>query len=70
MLSKKKVKFNLMPEIILESPDEREYLHFMRISDFDQRKADKLRMEKMLTPILDSEFRNKMYKKIQNYNSR
>lgn len=67
MISKKHVKINPKPEIIMESPDESEHLQAMRISDFYQRKADKARIEKLLAPIFAPEFRDKIFKKYQNF---
>lgn len=57
----KKVHFNNTPSIIFEPLDISYYLQLSRISNFNQKRADKDRMEKLLTPILTTEHRCKMY---------
>jgi hypothetical protein len=57
----KKVTFNDTLHIIFE-PVEKSYdLHRSRISDYRQRQVDHSRMEKLLTPILSKEHRDKIY---------
>ena len=51
--------------IILEDPEEAKDLRDSRISDLAQRHADKERMEKLLTPVFQSEHRKSMRDRIQ-----
>ena len=51
--------------IILEDPEEAKDLRDSRISDIAQRHADKERMEKLLTPVFQSEHRKSMWDQIQ-----
>ena len=39
-------------------------LHLARKSDYAQRQADQARMERLLSPILDTEHRKKVYEKL------
>jgi hypothetical protein len=61
---KKRVYFNLTPTIIYEPLDLVDELKQYRRNNEIQRKADKERIERILSPILSSEHRNKIYVKI------
>ena len=65
--TKKSVRFNEIVTIIYEPDSLREDLKLARISDFFQRKADNERMkrnyERILSPILSIEHRNKIMNK-------
>jgi hypothetical protein len=54
---KKKVQFKLINEIFNESDSLSEFLHEARINNFLQHKADKMRIERLLSPILTKEYR-------------
>ena len=58
------VKFEEKIDIILEPEDLTKDLHLARKSDYIQRQADKARMERLLTPILDKTHRRDIYEKI------
>ncbi len=62
--TKKKVYFNLTPTIIYEPLDLVDELKQYRRNNEIQRKADKERIERILSPILSSEHRNKIYVKM------
>ena len=50
---------------ILEEPEDLAVdLYLARKSDFAQRQADKARMERLLSPILNTEHRKNIYEKI------
>jgi hypothetical protein len=55
--NKKKIHFKLIDEIFYESDYLSKFLHEARINNFLQHKADKMRMEKLLSPILTKEHR-------------
>jgi hypothetical protein len=61
---KKRVYFNLTPTIIYEPLDLVDELKQYRRNNEIQRKADKERIERILSPILSSEHRNKIYVKM------
>lgn len=61
---KKKVYFNLTPTIIYELLDVVDELKQYRRNNEIQRKADKERIERILSPILSSEHRYKIYVKM------
>ena len=63
----KKVRFITAPFIIFEPFDMSYDLHLSRINNLNQKRADKLRMEKLLAPILSMEHRYKMYALINKY---
>ena len=56
--------FNLTPTIIYEPLDLVDELKQYRRNNEIQRKADKERIERILSPILSSEHRNKIYVKM------
>ena len=58
------VSFSDNPVIILEPESLAEELQEARKSDFKQRQADKERMERLLAPILTTQHRNNIYRKI------
>ena len=58
------VKFSEDINIILEPDNLAEDLHLARKSDYAQRQADKARMERLLTPILNTKHRRDIYEKI------
>jgi hypothetical protein len=58
--SKKHVQFNLIPTVITEPDGLCELLHKARVSNHLQQKADKLRLERLLVPILTTEHRTKI----------
>ena len=62
--TKKKVYFNLTPTIIYEPLDLVDELKQYRRNNEIQRKADKERIERILSPILSSEHRYKIYVKM------
>lgn len=59
------VRFNLDVSVILEPEDQVEDLRLARISDFNQRQADRERMERLLTPILTTQHRNTVWQRQQ-----
>jgi hypothetical protein len=61
MMTSKKVSFNNTPCIIYEPLEISYDLHLTRINNYNQRRADQHRMEKLLAPILSIEHRSKMY---------
>ncbi len=61
---KKKVYFNLTPTIIYEPLDVVDELKQYRRNNELQRRADKERIERNLSPILSSEHRYKIYVKM------
>lgn len=61
--NKKKVTFNLCPNVIYEPPDVSCCLHQSRISDYHSKILDKMRMETLLTPILCPAHRAFVFKK-------
>ena len=61
---KKRVYFNLTPTIIYEPLDLVDELKQYRRNNEIQRKADKERIERILSPILSSEHGNKIYVKM------
>jgi hypothetical protein len=61
---KKKVYFNLTPTIIYEPLDVVDELKQYRRNNEIQKKADKERMERILSPILSLEHRYKIYVKM------
>lgn len=63
-IEKKHVIFNLVPNVIYDSDDLTKELNEYRKSNIFQKKADALRMEKMLSPILSVEHRLKIWNKI------
>ena len=60
----KSVKFSKNVNVIMEPKNLAEKLWLARTSDFTQRQADKARMERLLTPILSTTHRGKIYQKI------
>ena len=60
----KTVSFNNYPIIIHEPYNLAKDLRDARRSDLNQRHADKYRMEKLLTPVFEVNFRKKMYTKL------
>ena len=44
-----------------------EDLHLMRMSDFNMRRADRERMERLLSPLLTHSHREKIYRKIYGF---
>ena len=53
--------------LVYEEPSELSYfLHQSRISDWNQRQLNKIRMEHLLNPILTIQHRLNMFKKIAN----
>ena len=63
-MKSKFVKFSENIEIILEPENIAEDLQLARTSDLLQRQADKARMERLLTPILNTTHRGKIYQKM------
>ena len=61
---KKRVYFNLTPTIIYDPVDMADELKQYRRNNEIQKKADKARIERILSPILSSEHRNKIYVKM------
>ena len=57
----KKVTFNNHPTIIYEPSHLVQDLREARKSNHLQRQADKCRMERLLAPVFETEFRKKMY---------
>ncbi len=62
----KHVHFNLIPNIIYENEDIAEDLRKCRQSDFMQRKADAIRFERLLSPILSLQHRTKVWNRLYN----
>jgi hypothetical protein len=62
----KHVHFNLIPNIIYENEDIAEDLRKSRQSDFMQRKADAIRFERLLSPILSLQHRTKIWNRLYN----
>jgi hypothetical protein len=62
----KYVHFNLTPTIIYEPNDLAQDLQQYRTNNFMQRKADAARFERLLSPILSSEHRTKIWQKLHN----
>ena len=60
MNNKKNVRFEDSIRAIEEPIELAEDLHIARISDWVERQLNKMRMEKLLTPILKSTHRNKI----------
>ena len=60
----KRVRFSENNTIIYESVNISKDLHESRKSNFSQRMADKFRLEKILTPILCKQHRNRIYSAI------
>lgn len=60
----KHVQFNLTPIVIYENPHESFFLHQARLSNFIEKQIDKLRIEKILNPILSIEHRKKIFEKL------
>ena len=60
----KSVKFSKNVKVIVEPKNLAEKLWLARTSDFTQRQADKARMERLLTPILSTTHRGKIYQKM------
>jgi hypothetical protein len=58
---KKNVRFNDVITVIEEPPELVEDLYRSRKSDWAQKKLDKIRMEQLITPILDLNHRKKIY---------
>lgn len=63
-IKSKHVTFNLTPKVIYEPADISQDLRKCRVNNFIQRKADAARLERLLSPILSPEHRNKIWKKI------
>jgi len=63
-IEKKHVNFNFVPDVIYDSDNLAKELNEYRKSNIFQKKADALRMEKMLSPILSVEHRLKIWNKI------
>ena len=63
-IEKKHVNFNCVPSVIYDSDDLAKELNEYRKSNIFQKKADTLRMEKMLSSILSVEHRLKIWNKI------
>jgi len=62
----KHVHFNLIPNIIYENEDIAEDLRKSRQSDFMQRKADAIRFERLLSPILSLQHQTKVWNRLYN----
>ena len=62
MAGKRKVHFNPNLSIIHEPEEIGYFMHLTRKSNFLTWKADMMRMERMLTPILAKEHRKRIYK--------
>ena len=60
----KSVQFNTNDVIINEPPEIALDLHEARKNDFFQRMADMVRMERLLSPILDPEHRRNIFNRI------
>ena len=60
----KQVRFSDNIIIILEPDHISDHLKQSRISDFSRRQADMNRMERMLSPILSSEHRKKIFERL------
>lgn len=67
-MSTRRVRFNPVITIITEPPHLTLLLHETRQSDFYQRQLDKLRFEKMLTPIFCPQHRKKLEAIIHQHN--
>ena len=67
MVNKKKktVQFNNCITIIEEPINLAEDLFKARLSDWSQRRLDKVRMDRLLSPILNSDHRKKMFLYLQ-----
>ena len=61
-----KVAFKLFYDLYIEDFTEGKFLQIARTGDFQQRKADQNRMEKLISPILSKEHRKKI--RIRNMN--
>jgi len=61
---KKKVHFDPILNIVEEPSELAEFLRQSRISDWVQRQADKMRMERLLNPILLPSHRLKKYNEL------
>jgi hypothetical protein len=65
--TKKKVHFNLTPTIIYDPVDMADELKQYRRNNEIQKKADKARIERILSPILSLAHRYKIYMKLNMY---
>ena len=64
---KKRVYFNLTPTIIYDPVDMADELKQYRRNNEIQKKADKARIERILSPILSLAHRYKIYMKLNMY---
>jgi len=62
---KRKVAFRTALDVIYEDPDVSADLKLSRIGDYLARQADKLRMERLLNPVLEPGHRDKMWRVVQ-----
>lgn len=62
---KRKVTFTTTLDVIYEDPALSEDLKLSRIGDYLKRQADRLRMERLLNPILEPAHRDKMWRMVQ-----
>lgn len=62
---KRKVTFTTTLDVIYEDPALSEDLKQSRIGDYLKRQADRLRMERLLNPILEPAHRDKMWRMVQ-----
>ena len=62
---KRKVTFTTTLDVIYEDPALSEDLKHSRIGDYLKRRADHLRMERLLNPILEPAHRDKMWRVVQ-----